>query len=94
MCVLMFKRAHVPDGEIADALASTLTCTTAADALVNYRWYVPQIPEKFPSPQWENCLRACPDSRLHNCKRFGQLQNVRAAETLQTSHRPDGKMTC
>ena len=56
MCVLMFKRAHVPDGEIADALASTPASTTAADAPVNYSLYVPQRPEDFPSPQWENAL--------------------------------------
>jgi hypothetical protein len=29
---------------------------------------------------------------LHNCERFGQLQLVSAAETLKTSHRPDGKI--
>jgi hypothetical protein len=33
------------------------------------------------------------DSRLHNCKCFGQLQGVRATETLKTSHRPDGRLT-
>ena len=37
-------------------------------------------------------LTRLPDSRLHNCERFGQQQNVRAAETLKSSHRPDGKM--
>jgi hypothetical protein len=34
-----------------------------------------------------------PDSRLHNCERFGQLQGVGAAETLQSSHCPNGKLT-
>ena len=29
-------------------------------------------------------------TRLHNCERFGQLQYVRATETLKTSHRPMG----
>ena len=48
--------------------------------------------QNFPSPQWENGLRACLDSRLRNCERFGQLQWVRATETLKTSHRPKGKM--
>ena len=52
-CRRDLKISHRLDGKIADALASTLTCTTAADALVNYRWYVPQIPEKFPSPRWD-----------------------------------------
>jgi len=49
--------------------------------------------ENFPSPRWEKCLCACPDSRLHNYERFGQLQNVRAAENLKSSHRPDGKIS-
>ena len=48
--------------------------------------------EKFPSPRWESCLLACPDSRLHDY--FGQLQPVRATETLQSSHRLDGIFTC
>jgi hypothetical protein len=40
---------HRPDGKIADALASTLACTTAADALVNYSLlYVPQASCDFP----------------------------------------------
>ena len=30
----------------------------------------------------------------HACKCFGQLQGVRAAETLKTSHRPNGIFTC
>jgi hypothetical protein len=30
---------------------------------------------------------------LHNCERFGQLQGVRAAETLKISHRPHGRLT-
>jgi hypothetical protein len=52
--------SHRPHGKIADALASTLACTTAADAPVNYSVhltdvYVPQRPEMFPSPPWEDC---------------------------------------
>ncbi len=42
----------------------------------------------FTSPRWENCLRACLNSRLHNCERFGQLQGVRATETLKVSPSP------
>jgi hypothetical protein len=42
-------------------------------------------------PQLTLALNCCPNSHLHNCKRFAQLQNVRAAETLKSSHRPDGK---
>jgi hypothetical protein len=39
--VPMFKRSHSPDGKMADVLASTLARTTAADAPVIYRMYVP-----------------------------------------------------
>jgi hypothetical protein len=36
-----------------------------------------------------------PDSRLHNFERSGQLQNVRAAETLKVPIAPMGKLlTC
>jgi len=46
---VMFEIPHRPDGKIADALASTLACTTAADALVNYSLlYVPQASCDFP----------------------------------------------
>ena len=41
-------------------LASTLACTTAADALVNYSGYVPQrLSVDSPSPRWEFLL-TCP----------------------------------
>jgi hypothetical protein len=42
------KTSHRPDGKVADELASIHVWTTAADALVNYRMYVPQIPSIFP----------------------------------------------
>ena len=42
MCVLMFKSSQRPDGRIADVLAWTLACTTAANASVIFRMYVPQ----------------------------------------------------
>ncbi len=38
---------------MADVLASTLARTTAADAPVIYRMYMPQGPELFPRPPWE-----------------------------------------
>jgi hypothetical protein len=38
---------------------------------------------KLPIAPMGNCRRACTDSRLHNCECFGQLQSVRATETLQ-----------
>jgi hypothetical protein len=56
MCALIFKSSHGPDGKNANALASTLARTTAADAPVNYSMYVPQRPELFPSPQWDALL--------------------------------------
>jgi len=46
----MFKTSHRLDGNIDDMLASTLALTTAADAPVNYRRYVPQRPVTTPSP--------------------------------------------
>jgi hypothetical protein len=55
MCVLMFKSSHRSDGKIADVLASTLSCTTADDVMVNYRVYVPQRLEISPLPRWEIC---------------------------------------
>jgi hypothetical protein len=48
---------------------------------------------KLPIAPMENCLRACLDSRLHNCERFGHLQAVRATETFKSSHRPNGRLT-
>jgi hypothetical protein len=38
------KFSQRPDGKLADVLASTLARTTAADAPVHYREYVPQRP--------------------------------------------------
>ena len=49
--------------------------------------------QKFPSPRWEFLADMQFDSRLHNCgRRSYQLQPVRPAEDLESSHRPDGKM--
>jgi hypothetical protein len=44
MCVLTLKSSHRPDRKLADALAFVLACTTANDALVNYRGCVLQRP--------------------------------------------------
>ena len=61
MCVLTLKSSHRPDGKTADVFASTLACATAADAPVNYSWYVPQRPSKVPiGPRWEIALLTCP----------------------------------
>jgi hypothetical protein len=35
VCAHALKSSHCPDGKVADELASTLACTTAADASVN-----------------------------------------------------------
>ena len=53
-CRRDLKASHRPHGKIADMLASTLACTTAADTSVNYSAireivYVLQRPEMFPS---------------------------------------------
>ena len=77
--------SHRPHGKVADALASTHASTTVAHSPVNYRGYVRQRPETFPSPSMGTLLTRLPLlTLLHNCKRFGQLQGmVRAAETLK-----------
>jgi hypothetical protein len=40
---------------------------------------------QIPRMQTSHCLCACPNSRLHYCEHFGQLQYVRAAETWKSS---------
>ena len=50
---IMLKIPHRINVQIAYALASTLGCTTAADALINYSGCVPQRPVTTPSPSWE-----------------------------------------
>jgi len=50
VCVLMFESSHRADGNIADALASTLAFTTANVASVNYSGCVPQRPEISSAP--------------------------------------------
>ena len=42
--VLNFEISYLPDGKVADVLAPTHACTTAADSPVNYSMYVPQRP--------------------------------------------------
>jgi hypothetical protein len=68
MCALMLKSSHCPDGKTADALASTLACTTAADALVNFRMYVPQL--KF-SHRPHGRLMFCSLFAGRRCRRRG-----------------------
>jgi hypothetical protein len=47
---------------------------------------------KFPIAPMGKLLTCLHRLTLDNCERFGQLQDVRATETLKSSHRPDGKM--
>ena len=62
------------DGKIADEFASTLACTTVADALVNYRKYVLQRTSNFPIAPMGKLLTCLPPTHaLHNCECFGQL---------------------
>jgi hypothetical protein len=63
-CQPRLQTSHRPDGNIADELASTLACTTSADASVNNSMYVPQILENFPLPRWEFLLTCPIDSHL------------------------------
>jgi hypothetical protein len=48
----MFEIPHRPNGKMADVLAPTHSCTTAAETPVNYSMYVPHL-ENFPLPRWE-----------------------------------------
>ena len=61
------KLPIAPMGKMLTRLLRLSLCTTANDASVNYRRCVLKRPQKFPSPRWENCSRACFDSRLRNC---------------------------
>jgi hypothetical protein len=64
-CQPRLQTSHQSGWEDSDALASTHSCTTVADALVNYRKYVHQRPSTIPSPQWDALLtHAQIDSRL------------------------------
>ena len=47
-CRRDLKLSHRPDGKIADVLATTHACTTAANTPANYRMYVPKRPSMFP----------------------------------------------
>jgi hypothetical protein len=80
----MFKSSHLPDGKGADALASTLARTTATDASVNYRMYVPDAETLKIShrPHIGDLLTRLPRLTLGNCGRCScQLQAVCATET-------------
>ena len=89
-----FNVSHRPDGKMADMLASTHACTTANDdTSVNYRMCVLLRPSKVPIAPMGKLLTCLPPTHaLHNCECFGQLQGVRAAETLKPSHGPDGRI--
>jgi hypothetical protein len=79
-----FKSSHRPDGKIADTLTSTHACTTAADALVKYRMYVPQRPSMFPIAPMGRWL-TCPN-------RLSSIRDMYVPATPAKLHRPDGKV--
>ena len=84
-------KPHRPDWKSADALASTLA-TTAADASVNFRMYVPQL--KFshrPDGKLSTCLHRLSLSQLRLTIRSTTGGTYR--RDLQISHRPDGRLT-
>jgi hypothetical protein len=85
----MFKSSHRPDGKIADMLAWTLACITAA-ALVNYSRYVPQRP-KFSIAPMGKCLSDMPNSTLAVLGSNLVLPGIRKCQPrLQNAYSPDG----
>ena len=67
--------------QLRPTLRSTTGCTCRNDIESSHR------------PDGKNADVLALISRLHNCEsRFGQLQDVREAETFKSSHRPDGKI--
>ena len=94
MCVLTLKISHRPDGKMADVLASTPASTTAADAPVNYRMYVPQRPSMFPiAPmgKWLTCLPRLSLAQLRPTLR--STTDGTCHRDLEFSHRSDGRLT-
>ena len=92
-----------PNGKIADVLASTLACATAANAPVNYSPYVPQRPSKVPiAPMgFSHVLGLCLQGggvrigggtvTISSCTITGNTAiDVRAH--AQIFHRPDGRI--
>jgi len=47
---------------VSSGTVTISSCTISG----NTASYVHAHAQKFPSPRWENCWRACFDSRLHN----------------------------
>ena len=68
-----FVRCLQGGGVFVVGLGGTVTfdsCTITGNTAANVRAHA----QKFPSPQWENGLRACLNSCLHNYgRRFDQL---------------------
>jgi hypothetical protein len=81
---------------IADVLASTLACTTVADALAHYSLlYVPQRrPVNFSHRPMGKLLTRLPQLTLAQLwlMLWSTIQIVHAAETFNVSHRSDGKI--
>jgi hypothetical protein len=60
MYVPHLKTSHRPDGKMADMLAPTYACTTAANTPANYRMYVPQRASMFPIAPMGKLLTCLP----------------------------------
>jgi hypothetical protein len=96
----MLKSSHGPHARLTIACclqgggvyvdSGTVTMTSSS-IHGNTAGYVRAHVQKFPLPPHGKIADAL-DSRLLKCERSGQLQNVRATETLETSHHPDGKI--
>ena len=90
----MLETSHRPDGKVADMLALTHACTTAANASVNFRMYVPQRTLKTSHrPNGKQLVDMSISILIFG---YGCCLDLPACSTcqprLQTSHRPDGKM--
>ena len=68
-CQPRLQTSHRPDGKMADVVASTLACTTAADAPVNYRGYMQQRPKTSHRPHGR--LKFCSFFAGRWCRGFG-----------------------
>jgi hypothetical protein len=87
-CRRDLESSHRPDGRLTlCSLFAGRRCRSlwrhSGHHIVHHQWEYSYLCacscSKVPIAPMGNCLRSCPDSRLHNCERFGQLQRVCAA---------------
>ena len=93
-CVLMIKSSHRPMGKCLVDSCPFRFSSFMMGAASNYSiMYVLSAPEtsKVPIAPMGRLLTCLPRLTLAQLRTLGQLQTVRATETLQMSHRPLGK---